>query len=673
MATHGAHPLSQDDHPPRADLRKMMSQQPLPTISPGLIDPSSMAGDEASAQARAILSRLNTALATDDARALEDCLYAKQAYWKDQLALTWHLRTFSNPGTIAASLLETAKLRKVLGKIEMDGEAVFIPATPVLQFIDCPLVFKTESPSSLCRGKMVLLPIVEDRQEIAWKIWILSTRLESLDSQPEDEGLLRSTAKPLDGLKEFEVDVFIIGAGNAAVALSARLKALGVDSVMVDRNARPGDNWALRYDCMRFHIPTSFCELPYMCYDKELQSPHLLARQELASQVRRYVESFNLNVISSAQIKWTEYYEVTKKWSITFQTPSGQRRAASRHLVMATGIGSQKPRMPQIAEPYLYKGISIHSAEFKSAKLLKERGAKSVMVIGSANTAFDVLANCHSTGLDATIVARSPTYIVPLDYLCHEASLGAYDAGVDEADKLFLSLPTVVDGQLGRDVLATFASHEPERYAALEAAGFPVLDSRDPNCVLMHNLLERAGGHYVDVGGTKLIEEKKVNVKASVEPVAYTETGLRFSDGSRVDADAVIWCTGFSDSNMVTTAAGILGGKSDTNGFVTEAETNGVKKNQHILGPRDIASRLDATWGVDNEGEVRGMWKRHLNLENIWIMGGHTQYHRWHSRTLALQIKAALEGVLPPAYRHTPPPRVRDDSRWTGYKRHAQL
>ncbi len=33
---------------------------------------------------------------------------------------------------------------------------------------------------------------------------------------------------------------------------------------MVERNARVGDNWALRYDCMRFHIVTASCEMPYL-------------------------------------------------------------------------------------------------------------------------------------------------------------------------------------------------------------------------------------------------------------------------------------------------------------------------------------------------------------------------------------------------------------------------
>lgn len=85
----------------------------------------------------------------------------------------------------------------------------------VQQFIDCPLVFKTQSPSGLCRGKMLLLPVVNDEQKIAWKIWILSTRLESLDVQPEDENLLQLPGRRLNESMDFETDVFIIGAGNA--------------------------------------------------------------------------------------------------------------------------------------------------------------------------------------------------------------------------------------------------------------------------------------------------------------------------------------------------------------------------------------------------------------------------------------------------------------------------
>lgn len=258
---------------------------------------------------------------------------------------------------------------------------------------------------------------------------------------------------------------------------------------------------------------------------------------------------------------------------------------------------------------------------------------QSVVIVGSANTAFDILEDCHAAGLKTTMVVRSPTYVVPLEYICDKRSLGAYDLGVELGDKLFQTTPTAVDSQLGRGLFGLLASQEPTRYQALAAAGFPVIDSSHAEADLLHNLLERAGGHYVDTGGVNLIAEGKSSVKANVEPVTYTVSGLRLSDGSDLDTDAVIWCTGFADKNVRETSAEILGGNDQA---------------------RDIASRLDATWGLDAEGEIRGMWKRHLNVENFWVMGGFTSQHRWHSRTLALQIKAAIEGILPPAYRATP-------------------
>jgi hypothetical protein len=64
--------------------------------------------------------------------ALESCFYADQAFWKDQLALTYHLRTFKTPGVISASLLETKKLRSLSKGIAVDGAALFLPATPGL-------------------------------------------------------------------------------------------------------------------------------------------------------------------------------------------------------------------------------------------------------------------------------------------------------------------------------------------------------------------------------------------------------------------------------------------------------------------------------------------------------------------------------------------------------------
>ncbi|KAI8723125.1 hypothetical protein NCS52_00167600 [Fusarium sp. LHS14.1] len=652
MATDKGFISPREEYPPAADLGTITAERPIPVLLQDMVDLISLTNHETRKQALGILDDLNAALAENDLDALQQCFFSKQAYWKDTLALTYHLRTFFGPRVIAANLLETRRLRGINGRLELD--AAVYPCYPdsctysfTAQFIDASISFETKSPSAWCSGRVLLLPVKNDDKTLEWKIWVLSTKLENLDLHLEDESLLEMPGRKVDNLGQFETDVFIIGGGNAAVALAARLKALGVESFICEKNAQVGDNWARRYDNLRFHLPTSVCELPYINYPNELHSPHLLTKNELAQHVKRYVAAFHLNFITSAKIKSTAYNQSTNRWTIRFQTPGGPHTAVSKHLVQATGVRSQKPYRPLVIDEGIYKGISIHSVAFKNGNELKNRGVKSVLVIGSGNSAFDIISDCHAAGLQTTMVARSPTYIIPFEHICHEASFGVYDHGVEAADRLFMTLPTMVQGQLTQDLLQRFASEEPGRYAPLAATGFPVIDSRDPSQLILPNLLERSRSHYLDLGDTELIVDKKVGIKAGVEPVAYDTNGLHFSDCSILEADAIIWCTGFADQDVRTVAEEVLG----CHGVSTTPKD--LDEDKNLLGPRDIASRLDATWGIDSEGEIRGMWKRHLRLENYWVMGGATQHHRWHSRTLALQIKAALEGILPPAYRET--------------------
>lgn len=99
---------------------------------------------------------------------------------------------------------------------------------------------------------------------VEWKIWNLSTILDNLDIHPENEALLYGGRKILEK-PSLTTDVVIIGGGNSAISLAARLKAFGVESIMVERNAQPGDNWRLRYDCMK-------CKqtLPFFCLQQKL-------------------------------------------------------------------------------------------------------------------------------------------------------------------------------------------------------------------------------------------------------------------------------------------------------------------------------------------------------------------------------------------------------------------
>ena len=49
---------------------------------------------------------------------------------------------------------------------------------------------------------------------------------------------------------------------------------------------------------------------------------------------------------------------------------------------------------------------------------------------------------------------------------------------------------------------------------------------------------------YLDTGGSKLIGEGKIKLKNHSPLAGFTETGLKFEDGSELQADVVIFATG---------------------------------------------------------------------------------------------------------------------------------
>ncbi|KAL9619563.1 MAG: hypothetical protein Q9160_005839 [Pyrenula sp. 1 TL-2023] len=603
-----------EEYPRKADLRKDVSK-PLPKIAPWTIDPASMDGDVSNTQAKTALDAFNAALASNDAEALANCFYTEQAYWRDIVALTGHLRTLAMPRVVATAMLQMAALRKIVGKLEVAGDAHFTVMSPVM-----------------CMGKMILLPVKSDGSNgaVCWKIWVLSTWVEKLVNQPEDEKLLLEPGRQLNDVDIIETQVCIVGGGSSGITFAARLKALGIESVVVDRNARADAKVSIDYR-------------------KELQSPHLLTKDEVADHLRQYATKFHLNIVSSAIIQSTIYSPSKQRWTVKFKSADGSwtKTIISKHFVQATGLGSGKPYLPPMKNEHLYKGLSIHSAKYRNAQILSEQGIKSVTVIGSANTGFDVMQDCYEAGLQTTMVARSPTYIFPYAYVMDPHGIGAYDLmPLDAADKLLSTFPSGLDGQFSHGLFAHLASQEPDRYTPLSSANFPVLTASSPSFNINHHLLERGGGHYIDVGGTDLISSGKVSVRGLVEPVAYTRSGLQLSGGSALHADAVVWCTGFADLDARATAGEVLGkGKG--------VDDDASRKDGE-LGPAEIASRLDASWGVDAEGEVRGVWKRQLRMENYWVMGGNFQQQRWWSRFVAMQIWLALDGSLMEAYRDTP-------------------
>jgi len=63
----------------------------------------------------------------------------------------------------------------------------------------------------------------------------------------------------------------------------------------------------------------------------------------------------------------------------------------------------------------------------------------------------------------------------------------------------------------------------------------------------------------------------------------------------------------------------------------------------------NVANTCKPIWGLDKEGELRGVW-RDLGLPGLWFMTGSLQLARFHSQHVALQIKAQEENVFGERY-----------------------
>lgn len=114
------------------DLRQMMNEKPLPVVKEDFLKNERLDSSYTKKQAQAAVKALNGALEAEDEQQLSDCFFEGQSYWKDNLSLTYHLRTFEGTKVVAKSLLETSRLRG-LSKLELIESSVqLVPATPDL-------------------------------------------------------------------------------------------------------------------------------------------------------------------------------------------------------------------------------------------------------------------------------------------------------------------------------------------------------------------------------------------------------------------------------------------------------------------------------------------------------------------------------------------------------------
>jgi putative flavoprotein involved in K+ transport len=188
-----------------------------------------------------------------------------------------------------------------------------------------------------------------------------------------------------------KIDILVIGAGQAGLALGYHLKKSGYRFLFVDGNECIGDSWRKRYDSLLLFTPRSMSALPGLDLEGDRQG--YASRDEFAGYLERYAVYFDLPVQMNTRIERLEAVN-----GHFLATRSGGHEIEANVVVLANG-GFQKPIVPGFSK-YMDCAIQQFSAESYKNPSRIQNGT--VVVVGDGATGRDIafeLADSHSVYL----------------------------------------------------------------------------------------------------------------------------------------------------------------------------------------------------------------------------------------------------------------------------------
>jgi putative flavoprotein involved in K+ transport len=575
------------------------------------------------------LASFDEALSQSDSAAAAE-LFGEESYWRDLIAFTWNITTVEGRPGIRGLLDAT------LAHVQPTGWRTTEEPAEADGVTEAWIAFET----AVGRGSGHL-------RLIDGRAWTLLTALDELSGHEQSLGSRRPRgvehgADPErhtwleDRTREAEElgyvtqpDVVIVGGGQGGIALGARLRQLRVPTIIVERNARPGDSWRKRYKSLCLHDPVWYDHLPYLKFPPNW--PVFSPKDKVADWLEMYTRVMELNYWGSSTVRHASYDEAAGEWTVTVDRGGEEVTLRPQQLVMATGM-SGRPYTPTFPGMNSFQGEQHHSSQHPGPD--RYAGQRAV-VVGSNNSAHDICAALWEHGAEVTMVQRSSTHVVRSSSLM-EIALGALysedavNAGMttEKADMTFASLPYRIMAGLQVPVYEQIRERDADFYARLEAAGFQHDWGEDGSGLFM-KYLRRASGYYIDVGASELVASGEIALQPG-QVDHLTEDAVVLEDGTELPAELVVYATGYESMN----------------GFVAD------------LISAEVADRVGKVWGLGSattkdpgpwEGEQRNMWKP-TQQPGLWFHGGNLHQSRHYSLYLALQLKARAEGIDTPVY-----------------------
>ena len=194
------------------------------------------------------------------------------------------------------------------------------------------------------------------------------------------------------------VDVVIVGAGQAGLSLSHELAAAGVEHIVLERG-RVGETWRGRWDSFCLVIPNWTVQLPGGRYRGD-DPDGFMRKEQIVSHLVAYAESFQAPVREGVSVI---SLEPGGNGGFLLRTSSGEIQA--REVVLASG-GYQKPHRPPAAAQ-LPASVHVIDAEdyLNPAALPPGR----VLIVGSGQTGCQLAEEIFEAGRDVFLsCGRAP-------------------------------------------------------------------------------------------------------------------------------------------------------------------------------------------------------------------------------------------------------------------------
>jgi cation diffusion facilitator CzcD-associated flavoprotein CzcO len=316
----------------------------------------------------------------------------------------------------------------------------------------------------------------------------------------------------LRAMQPLDTAVLVIGAGPAGLATTACLMDHGIAPEVIERGGAVGESWRGHYRRLHLHTVKEHSALPRRAFPAAY--PRYVARDQVVDYLADYAAHFRIAPRFGEEATALERL-ADGRWRTVCR--SGLQ-VTSRAVVLATGANN-RPHEPAYPGQAQYRGRIVHSRAYSEPA---PYAGQRVLVVGMGNTGAEIALDLAQAGADVTLSVRSPVNMVLRDVLGRPTQVTAM---------LLARLPRRVAFAIAR------------RFRDWTIGDLRPYGLRMPEASPLQQLMEEGRTPVIDIGTLRLVRERRIAVRPGID--AYTERGVRFSDGRDEGFDAVILATGY--------------------------------------------------------------------------------------------------------------------------------